>query len=104
MIVKVKKFLIFGVKNEVASFFEKAQKAGFIEFIGDIERKIKKFPMSLKKYISAIKILKKLYVEEEKKELKKYESKICDEIIQINNNIEHLEGIRKHILEEKDDE
>jgi V/A-type H+-transporting ATPase subunit I len=99
MIVRVKKFLIFGVKNEISNFFEKAQKAGFIEFIGEEDGKIKKFPASLKKYISAIKILKKQYLEE-KKELKKYESKICDEVIQVNNNIEHLKGVKKHILEE----
>lgn len=33
MIIKLKKFLLFGIQNEIDRFFKKAQKQGFLEFI-----------------------------------------------------------------------
>ena len=36
MIIDVKKYLFFGVKEEIDDFFARAQKMGFIEFIPSI--------------------------------------------------------------------
>lgn len=101
MIIKVHKFLFFGVKEDLSSFFEKAQGQGFIEFIGS-SSKMKEFPPFLKNYVTAIKILKQLPVAEkvEEEALKLNDDAVCDKIVQIVNNIEHLEEIRRSLIEE----
>ncbi|MBN2478862.1 MAG: V-type ATP synthase subunit I [Parachlamydiales bacterium] len=58
MIIKVKKLLFFGIKDQVDIFFSAAQEKGFIEFIGP-SKKIKILSDNVKNYIFAIKILKK---------------------------------------------
>ena len=59
MIIKPKKILIYGLESEGSEFFEKAQKEGYIEFIGASSKKMRELPSSLKNYVDAIKILKK---------------------------------------------
>lgn len=100
MIIKVQKFLIFGIKEEVTSFFERAQKEGYIEFIGT--SKVKEFPAFLKNYVSAIKVLKQLPVAEkiDESKLTLKDDAACDKIVQIKNNIEHLEEIKHTLIEE----
>jgi len=58
MIVDVQKYLIFGAANDLDSFFEKAQKSGFIEFISPNKKKVE-MTASMQTLLSAIKILKK---------------------------------------------
>lgn len=100
MIIKVQKFLIFGMKEAVSAFFERAQKEGYIEFIGS--SKVREFPPFLKNYVNAIKILKQLPVAEKVDEslLNLKDDIACNKIIQITNNIEHLEEIRHSLVEE----
>ncbi len=57
MIIKLKKFLIYGIKEQMDLFFEAAQEKGFIEFIGKT-KKIKRYSATVKDYLNAIKILK----------------------------------------------
>lgn len=58
MIVKLHKYLLFGPKKEMDGFFDLAQKAGFIEFIGIGRKKALEMPSEAKTILSAIKVLK----------------------------------------------
>lgn len=62
MIIDLKKYLFIGAKEDLADFFIRAQEQGFIEFI--TSRKSKELPESIKKFIDAIKILRKQPVKE----------------------------------------
>jgi len=57
MIIDLKKYLFVGAKEDLADFFLRAQETGFIEFI--TAKKSKEIPESIKKFIDAIKILRK---------------------------------------------
>lgn len=58
MIINVKKYVIYGLRNDCESFFKEAQLAGFIEFIQPKE-KLKKVSSDVQDIMSAIKVLKK---------------------------------------------
>ncbi|NGX48739.1 MAG: hypothetical protein K940chlam5_00329 [Candidatus Anoxychlamydiales bacterium] len=58
MIIKLKKYLIYGLKDQIDVFFKAAQEKGFIQFLSKT-KKIKKVSPLVKDYISAIKTLKK---------------------------------------------
>ncbi len=57
MIIKVKKCLIYGIREEVDHFLHSAQKAGFIEFIHPSKRS-QQLSSSIKDMMAAIKILR----------------------------------------------
>jgi len=59
MIVELHKVLIYGAKTETDRFFELAQRAGFLEFIGLSHKKSLELPDAAKTLLSAIKIAKK---------------------------------------------
>lgn len=59
MIIPVHKYLIYGAKNEMDQFFDLAQRAGFLEFIGKSQKRIVELPDEGKTLIQAIKIAKK---------------------------------------------
>ena len=67
MITKVQKYLIFGVKEDLDLFYERAQTQGFIEFISP-RKSLKHLPESIQVFISAIKTLKTLPVCEQSEE------------------------------------
>jgi V/A-type H+-transporting ATPase subunit I len=62
MIIKVKKYLILGVKEEIDQFFERAQQEGVIEFIPPHAKKRMEMPLEIQHLFSAMKILRKLPV------------------------------------------
>lgn len=62
MIIDLKKYLFIGAKEDLADFFIRAQETGFIEFI--TAKKGKELPESIKKFIDALKILRKQPVKE----------------------------------------
>lgn len=95
MIIKLTKILIYGLEQDLSGFFEKAQMEGYIEFIGPSAKKMRELPSSLKKYIDAIKILKKQPSQKIKEEELTFNpDEICDKIIQSEINLEHLEELR----------
>ena len=59
MIVKLHKVLLLGAKETLDSFFELAQKAGFLEFIGMAHKKALELPDDAKTLLSAIRIAKR---------------------------------------------
>jgi len=59
MIINLKKYLFIGAKEDLATFFIRAQEEGFIEFITDKDRKTKEQPEAVRKLVDAIKILRK---------------------------------------------
>ena len=59
MITEVKKYLILGTQEDLDLFYQRAQQAGFIEFISDV-RKSKEMPEKIQILLKALKILKKL--------------------------------------------
>jgi V/A-type H+/Na+-transporting ATPase subunit I len=98
MIINVKKHLIFGLKNEMSSFFKKAQKAGFIEFISK-QPKVKEISENVKDILSAIKTLKKQPLLEQV--LATIDSiTLSHKVIQIQNKLQNLEDKKKHLLTE----
>ncbi len=60
MIIKVKKYLILGVKEEIDQFFERAQDHGMIEFIAPHSKKSIEVPAEIQHLMSAMRILRKL--------------------------------------------
>ena len=56
MIVDLQKILIFGNRTEMDKFFDLAQRAGFLEFIGLSHKKALELPEEAKKLLAAIKI------------------------------------------------
>ena len=56
MIVEVEKYLIFGNRKEMDSFFSLAQRAGFLEFIGPSRKRTLELPPLAKIFLLAIKI------------------------------------------------
>lgn len=100
MIIKTKKLLFYGLKDEISLFFEKAQQRGIVEFIGKHQLKQSDLPTSLKNFVSAIKILRKQPVEKIEEEVAYSPEEICDRVIQTDRNIEHLEELKNGLLEE----
>ncbi len=62
MIIPLKKYLFFGVKEAIDDFFLRAQNQGFIEFIPPAGRKPVELPVQIQTLLSAIKVLRKLPV------------------------------------------
>ncbi len=60
MIINVKKYLLIGAKEELDSFFSKAQEKGIIEFIAPSGKKPFELPVEAQHLTHAIKILRKL--------------------------------------------
>lgn len=58
MIVDLHKYLIMGSKVDMDRFFELAQRAGFMEFIGISHKKALEMPQDAKTILSAIKIVR----------------------------------------------
>ncbi|HLB52850.1 MAG TPA: hypothetical protein VJK48_04005 [Chlamydiales bacterium] len=58
MIIKLRKFLIFGSKGDIDQFFLLAQQEGFLEFIGLSHKSILEMPEDGRKLVSAIKLAK----------------------------------------------
>ncbi|NGX29287.1 MAG: hypothetical protein KR126chlam4_00355 [Candidatus Anoxychlamydiales bacterium] len=92
MIIKLKKFLIYGLKDQIDVFFKAAQEKGFIEFLSKT-KKIKKVSSLVKDYISAIKLLKK-----EPKQLQVDEKISADTLVK---KILHLNQSVEKLFEEK---
>ncbi|MDN3506591.1 MAG: V-type ATP synthase subunit I [Simkaniaceae bacterium] len=63
MIINLKKYLFFGSKEDLSSFFIKAQDEGFVEFITD-RKKGKDLPDDVRKLMVAIKVLRKQPIKE----------------------------------------
>lgn len=59
MIIKVHKYLIFGAKQDLDLFYERAQKAGWIEFISS-KKAATHLPDPIQKLMSALKVLKEI--------------------------------------------
>jgi V/A-type H+/Na+-transporting ATPase subunit I len=59
MIVKLHKYLVYGAKDQISRFFELAQRAGFMEFIGASHKRSLELTDDAKTVLSAIKIAKK---------------------------------------------
>ena len=95
MLVKVKKIIFYGIKDQLDSFFKSVQEEGFIEFISR-RKKIYKLPDELKSYLSAIKILKQFPRVKQADEI--LPSKIIvNQILELNNAIQKYEE-EKRIL------
>lgn len=65
MIIKVFKYLVVGLSPHLEIFLERAQAAGFMEFVSFREKKGLVFPDEVKTFHQAIKILRKLPVKKE---------------------------------------
>lgn len=97
MLINVKKFLLYGIKEEIDRFFKAAQNAGFIEFIG--KDKIVLETAKTKDLLSAIKILKRQSVEKEAKN-PALPTLITSRVLQNNQSLESLYE-EKRMLEQE---
>ncbi len=99
MNIKVKKLLFYGIKQEIDNFFNKAQRAAIIEFIGPFAQTVKEISPLIKDFIAAIKILQKQPVFTAVKDERALSSKsIVRRILHINTELEKLSEQRR-ILE-----
>ncbi|MBI2812202.1 MAG: V-type ATP synthase subunit I, partial [Candidatus Melainabacteria bacterium] len=62
MIIDVKKHLILGAKEDLDTFFDRAQERGVIEFIPTHARKASEVPLQIRHLIDAMRVLRKLPV------------------------------------------
>ena len=61
MITEAQKYILYGMKEDIELFYERAQIAGFIEFIGSrTQKSLDRFPEELQVYVSAIKELRRI--------------------------------------------
>ncbi|KIC75116.1 V-type ATP synthase subunit I [Neochlamydia sp. TUME1] len=104
MRVDLEKFLIVGLEEQRAYFFEEAQKAGLIHFINPRPSGTQELPSSIQETLAAIKILRGLPLMEQE-EVEEYElaDNWVNEILQLNQELiklteeerlTHLEIIR----------
>ncbi|MBM3184142.1 MAG: V-type ATP synthase subunit I, partial [Chlamydiae bacterium] len=89
MIIKMHKYLLYGSQSELDRFFEKAQQAGFLEFIGLSHKKALELPEEAKTILSAIKIAKHHFLHPNK-EILLDPLKIAEAIIALQANLEGL--------------
>jgi len=101
MIVKVHKYLIYGVKDEMDRFFMLAQRAGFMEFIGLSHKKALELTDEIKTVLTAIKIAKKHEIHP--LELPPLDCSAVDlaaKLIAIHSNLEQLFEEKRVLLTE----
>jgi len=91
VIVHLQKYLIYGNKDEMDRFFELAQRAGFIEFIGLSHKKALELPEGAKKILAAIKIARQ-HTAHEPEEIPSYPSPeiLAEQILDLNASHERL--------------
>ncbi len=88
MIIDVEKYVIFGSKDELDPFLQKAQEKGFIEFIGSSRKKELSEP--IQNILSAIKILKKRPLLDAKEDPQILPSSIAERVIHASSSLEAL--------------
>ena len=84
MIIKVVKFVFFGIKKEMDLFFKRAQNAAIIEFISK-ENKVERLPSKASEYLSAMKVLKQVKVIKKKEEKTEKDVDIYEVVRNIND-------------------
>lgn len=100
MIIKVKKFLLYGIKSEVDSFFERAQDRGFIEFIGP-SKKVHALTSQIKDFLSAIKILRGYpHLELPRRKERLSADEAAKEVVALSATLEKLRRERKNLEKE----
>ena len=58
-IIKVKKYLFIGVKEDIDTFFTRAQEKGFVEFLSTKVRRALDYPENVQKLMTALAVLRK---------------------------------------------
>ena len=99
MIIKVKKILLYGLKKDVEMFFSRSQEAGFMEFIHKDQMKRVEFPGNIHDLMQAIRILKKLPLEEKKQD-KLDLSVIVKRVCHLQNSLEELYAEKERFEDE----
>jgi len=100
MIIKVKKILLYGLKNDVEMFFSRSQEAGFMEFIHKDRMRRVDFPEDIHDLMHAIRILKKLPVEEKGKKIKIDLSVIIKRVCHLQGSLDELYAERERLEDE----
>src|SRR4051812_33931008 len=95
MIIDLHKYLIIGSRNETDRFFDLAQRAGFMEFIGLSHKKAPEMPQAAKTLLSAIKILKPHATSSEEMAPPNLD------LVQLAENIIHLNSTLQTLFEEQ---
>lgn len=91
MIVHLHKMLLYGRIGELDRFFELAQRAGFVEFIGDAKHRALELPESVKTLLSAIRIGKRHEVHPREAPLLPADPvKMAAKLVQLQHNHEQL--------------
>ncbi len=100
MIIDVKKYIIIGAKEDLETFFSRAQDKGVIEFISPSSRKIIDIPLEVQHLVDALRILRKLPLREPYVgggDLH-YADEICQRILELKAEVEKL-AEEKRLLE-----
>jgi V/A-type H+-transporting ATPase subunit I len=101
MIVKVHKYLIYGLKEKMDRFFELSQRAGFLEFIGLSHKKALELTDEIKTILAAIKIAKKHEIHPlQAPPLPKSPVELAKKLIELNTAHEQLLEERRLLVAE----
>lgn len=91
MIVNVHKYLLYGAKDQMDRFFELAQRAGFMEFIGVSHKKSLELPDDIKTVLLAIKQAKKHEIHpDQAPQIDTGPVELAQKIVQLNMQHEQL--------------
>lgn len=100
MIIDVGKYVIIGAKEDLETFFSRAQDKGVIEFISPSSRKIIEMPLEVQHLLDALRILRKLPLRESYVgggDLH-YADEIAQRILELKSEVEKL-AEEKRLLE-----
>ena len=100
MIVKIKKILLYGIKQDLDTFLQRAQQAGFLEFITTGHIKKIAYPNPIQEMITAIKALKKLPATKEAKKTIKDAAIIAKRICHITSTLDKLQEQKQMLVDE----
>lgn len=90
MIVKMRKFLIYGNRVEIDRFFPLAQQAGFLEFIGLCQKKSLELPENAKIILGAIKVAKHHFIQPKKAPSHWVPLEIAQKILSLQSHVDLL--------------
>jgi V/A-type H+-transporting ATPase subunit I len=93
LIIDLKKYLFIGVREDLDSFFERAQQRGIFEFIAPTGKKSLAHPYVIERLIAALKILRKLpKVKQDERRLGLDAAlRTSEEVINLRSHVEKLQ-------------
>jgi V/A-type H+-transporting ATPase subunit I len=99
MIIRVKKVLLYGLKEDLDLFFQKAQHMGVLEFISNVSAKVGQMPKNAEELMKALQILYHLPISGEE-EVPADIDVMASRIVTVHTNLENAKLEENKLLHE----